>query len=88
MVITKFVVAGSMHTGEGAFRRERNGKNTSVYLRWNVADNGRLSMNCMVKMDRRFCLTTQSSCWFRTASNHKLGLECRCVYVKGMGSSW
>ena len=42
-----------MHTGEGAFRRERNaGKNTSVYLRWNVADNGRLSMNCMVKMDR------------------------------------
>ena len=65
------VIASSIHTGEGAFRRERNaGKNTSVYLRWNVVNQGFLSME-LYGQDGSYGFGSQPNhrAGFRLASN-------------------
>ena len=64
---TRLIIAASMHTGEGAFRRERNaGKNTSLYTRWNVLDAGLLSLEFYGQ---------EGSYGFGSQPNHRAGVR-------------
>ncbi len=61
----ELVVATSLHTGEGAYRRERNaGKNTAVYVRWSPLDRGQVSMELYAQ---------DGSYGFGSQRNHRLG---------------
>ncbi len=61
----KLVVAASLHTGEGAYRRERNsGKNTNIYVRWSPLDAAQLSMEFYAQ---------DGSYGFGSQRNHRLG---------------
>ena len=63
----RLVLASSIHTGEGAFRRERNaGKNTALYLRWNIIDDGLLSMEAYGQ---------DGSYGFGSQPNHRAGVR-------------
>lgn len=64
---SRFVIAASMHTGEGAFRRERNaGKNTALYARWNMLDAGLLSFELYGQ---------DGSYGFGSQPNHRVGVR-------------
>lgn len=59
------VLAASMHTGEGAYRRERNaGKNTAIYGRVNFLDNERLYVEGYAQ---------DGSYGFDSVRNHRVG---------------
>lgn len=61
----RLVFAVSMHTGEGAYRRERNaGKNTSIYGRVNLFDDERLYVEAYAQ---------DGSYGFDSVRNHRVG---------------
>ena len=67
------VAAVSMHTGEGAFRRERNtGKNTAFYLRLTPLQSEQLSMEAYGQ---------EGSDGFLSARNHRLGFRVTSSYL-------
>ena len=73
----RLVIATSMHTGEGAFRRERNaGKNTALYMRWNVLEDGFLSLELYGQ---------DGSYGFGSQPNHRAGVRLASNPIK---KSW